>query len=295
MTLITGGTGFVGSNLVRELLRGSYRVRCLARRPEKAAYLEKEGVQLIRGDVTDISSVLKAITPEIEAVIHLVGILVETRAATFRAVHVDGTRNVLEACKGMGVQRYLHMSALGARADARSAYHLTKWEAEEMVRSSGLDFTIFRPSVIFGKEDRFTNIFASAMRISPFIAVPGRGTNRMQPVFVKDVAGAFAAAVKSRETCGKTLELGGPEMLTLDEVIDRVAQVLGKKRVKAHIPMPLMRVIALFAETFLSKPPVSRDALLMLEEENVTALNALTRVFGITPTGLIEGMRTYLH
>lgn len=294
MILVTGGTGFVGNAIVRELLESSFKVRVLARHPEKAKELAASGCQLYNGDVTSISSVLKAITPEIETVIHLVGILAESKGASFRAVHVDGTRNVVEACKGMGVGRLLHMSALGAREGAVSEYHRTKWEAEEIVRASGLDYTIFRPSVIFGALDHFTTVFAKMMRLSPVVMVPGSGQSRMQPVFVEDVAKAYALALKRKDTIGRTLELGGPEVLTFDEIIERIGEVAGRQRRKLHVPMPLMRANALLAEKLMSKPPFSRDALKMLEEDNTTNLNALVEVFGLKPKALAEGMREYL-
>lgn len=295
MILVTGGTGFVGNAIVKELLESSFKVRVLARNPERAGELAASGCQLHKGDVTRISSVLKAITPEIETVIHLVGILAESKGASFRAVHVDGTRNVVEACKGMGVSRLLHMSALGAREGAVSKYHRTKWEAEEIVRASGLDYTIFRPSVIFGPFDHFTNVFARMMRFSPVVMVPGSGQNRMQPVFVEDVAKAFALSLKRKDTIGRALELGGPEELTFDEIIERIGEATGRRRMKLHVPMPLMKANALLAEKLLSKPPFSRDALKMLEEDNTTNLNALVEVFGLKPKALAEGMREYLE
>lgn len=294
MILVTGGTGFVGSAVVKELLESSFKVRVLARNPERASELAASGCQLHKGDITSISSVLKAITPEIETVVHLVGILAESKGASFRSVHVDGTRNVVEACKGMGVPRLLHMSALGAREGAEAAYHRTKWEAEEIVRGSGLDYTIFRPSVIFGPSDHFTNVFARMMRLFPVVMVPGSGQSRMQPVFVEDVAKAFALALKRKDTIGRTLELGGPEALTFDEIIERIGEVAGRQRRKLHVPMPLMKANALLAEKLLSKPPFSRDALKMLEEDNTTSMNALVEVFGLRPKALVEGMREYL-
>lgn len=294
MILSTGGTGFVGRHLAIELASRSYKAVCLARDPQKAAPLAKKGVSFIKGDVTDPATLPPAFKG-VTTVIHLVGILVESKGSTYRRVHVEGTRNVVEACLKAGVRRYIHISALGARKDAASVYHRTKWEAEEIVRSSGLDYTIFRPSVMFGEGDKFTNTFASAMRLSPFVIVPGDGRNMIQPVFVKDVAKALAASVGMEEAKGKTYEIAGPKALFFDEIIDAIAVAIGKKRVKVHAPMGLMRVGAAIMEKTLSHPPLTRDALLMLEEDNVTDRNALPEVFGIRPTGLVEGMRTYLH
>lgn len=294
MILITGGTGFVGTNLISRLLKDSQRVRCLVRNPGKAERLKEKGVELIRGDVTNPSSVLEAITPEIDTVIHLVGILAEPKGQTFRSIHVEGTRSVVEACKAKGVKRYIHISALGTRKNARSEYHKTKWEAEELVRASGLEYTIFRPSVIFGREDNFTNMFARIIRLSPVIIIPGSGKNRMQPVHVVDVAEAMALSINRAEAKNKTFEVAGPEVFTFDEIMDKICEVLGKKRVKVCIPMPLMRIGAMLAESVLPTPPITRDQLLMLQEDNITSDNALVKVFGMKPKGFVEGMRTYL-
>lgn len=295
MILVTGGTGFVGRNLIRKLLEENRSIRCLVRDPRKAEDLKKAGCELVRGDVTDLPSVIDAVSPDVDTVIHLVGVLVESREVKFRDVHVEATRNIVAACRGKGVKRYLHISALGARGNAAAEYHRTKWEAEEVVRGSGLAYTIFRPSVIFGKEDKFTNVLARAIRLSPVIIVPGDGRNRMQPVFVNDVASALVKSIDMEEARHKVFELGGPMAYTFDAIIDEVARVLGRKRLKIHVPMYLMRLNAALLETVLPAPFITRDALLMLEEDNVTDNNALPTVFGITPTPLAEGMKTYLN
>lgn len=297
MILLTGATGFVGGNLVRELLAEGFRVRCLVRDPARASSLElkKLGCELVQGDVTDRTSVIEAIDESIEATIHLVGIIAETRRATFKAVHTEGTRNVVEACRKKGVKRYIHMSALGTRAGARSEYHRTKWEAEEITRGSGLAYTIFRPSIMFGPGDKFVNMLASVMKFSPVLMVPGGGQNLFQPVFVKDVARMMARSLKTEGAKDRVFEVGGPERVTFDGLIEAIASVLGKTVLKVHVPLGLMRVGAIVAETVLPSPPISRDQLLMLEEDNVTDENPIEEVFGIKPKGLEETLRTYLN
>lgn len=294
MILLTGGTGFVGRNLIRELSKGPRKIRCLVRDIEKAAWLKEAGCELARGDIRDPSSVLGAITPDVDLVIHLVGILFETKTSTFKAIHTEGTRSVVNACRLKGVRRYLHMSALGTRQGARSEYHRTKWEAEEIVRNSGLDYTIFRPSVIFGREDSFTNLFARIIRSSPVLMVPGSGKNRMQPVFIGDVVKAFVESISDKDTINKTFELAGPEVYAFDGIMDEIASALGKKRIKIHVPLPIMRIGAAVLEKALPKPPITRDQLLMLEEDNITMENALVKVFGVKPRGFREGIREYL-
>jgi len=295
MILLTGATGFVGGNLLKEMLKQGLQVRCLVRNPSKAEAMKQPGVELIKGDVTDKSSLLIALDDaKVTIAVHLVGILAETKNTTFKAIHTEGTRNMVEACKIKGVKRFVHISALGTRANARSKYHKTKWEAEEIIRNSGLEYTIFRPSVMFGKEDKFTNLFAGIIKISPFIMIPGNGQNMMQPVSVKNLVSAMTIAVKDPQHIHKVYEIAGPEKLTFDQIIDTICRVMGKTRLKIHIPMPLMRPGALIAECILRKPPITRDQLLMLEEDNVTDNNALESVFNIKPVGFEEGIRSYL-
>jgi NADH dehydrogenase len=295
MLLITGCTGFVGRNLV-SVLAASRKIRCLVRDPGKALGLVGTGCEIVTGDVTDSRSVLKALGPDVDVVIHLVGILAEAKGVTFKAIHTEGTRNVVEACLKKGVTRYLHISALGVRPGARSEYHRTKWEAERIIVGSGLEYTIFRPSVIFGGKDKFTNMFARVMRISPVVMLPGYGTNMFQPVFVEDHVRAMSSSIDMEETKSKVYEIAGARAYTFDEIVDKIALVLGRSRpLKIHIPMPVMKLGAALAEAMLSRPPITRDQLLMLQEDNVTSERALEDVFGIEPTGFEEGMRTYLH
>lgn len=272
-----------------------WAVRCLVRSPSKAEVLKStfSGVEVAYGDITNKDTISRALDG-VDSAVHLVGILTEVGKATFETIHTEGTRNMVEACKESGVKRFIHISALGTRPNARSQYHKTKWKAEEIIRASGLDHTIFRPSVIFGKEDRFTNLFASAIRLSPVVMIPGDGKNRMQPVFVKDLVKVMVMSIKDPGHINRTYEIGGPEKLTFDEIIDTICRILGRKRLKCHIPIFLMRPGATIGEFLLSRPPITRDQLLMLEEDNTTEEKALEFVFGITPTRFEEGMRGYL-
>ena len=294
---MTGASGFVGSNLAAALVKRGEKVRCLLRDPARMGHLRPAtGMEVVRADVTDKASLLSALEGgEGDTVIHLVGILLEQGSATFRALHVEATRHIVEACRERGIERYIHMSALGTRAGARSEYHRTKWEAEEIVRALGLRYTIFRPSVIFGRHDKFTNLFAGMMKRAPFIALPGRGGNMMQPLFIDDLVRAIVMAATEGGHDKKIYEVGGSEQFTFDEIIDTIARAKGKRRWKVHLPMRLMRPLAALAEALLTTPPITRDQLLMVEEDNVTEVNALTTVFGVRPTGFEEGMMRYLH
>jgi uncharacterized protein YbjT (DUF2867 family) len=293
MIVVTGATGFVGRNLVKELVREGVEVRCVVRRTSAVGFLEDLGVNLVYGDITDKESLLEAVKGA-EKCISLVGILFERSNANFQSIHVNGVANLVHACKEKGVKDFIHVSALGTRSDAQSVYHRTKWEAEELIRGSSLNYTIFRPSVIFGKEDNFTNLFAGFIKLLPVVNIPGSGNNLMQPVLVKDLVKALAMAVSDSRYRGAVYEIGGADKLTFNEIIDTLCKVLGKWRLKVHIPVVLLKPGALLMEAFFPHPLITRDQLLMLQEDNVTDKNALKDVFHIEPVPFEEGIRSYL-
>ncbi|HSQ78149.1 MAG TPA: NAD(P)H-binding protein, partial [Nitrospirota bacterium] len=166
MILIIGGTGFVGSNLVRRMRREGLRLRALVRNPDKAQALADLGVEAVPGDLSEKVSLEKAVVG-VERVIHLVGIIQEAPGVTFKSVHVEGTRSLVEAARKAGVRHFFYQSALGVRPGAKSEYHKTKWQAEELVRASGIPYTILRPSLIYGPGDQFTLRLAEIIRQSP--------------------------------------------------------------------------------------------------------------------------------
>src|SRR5574337_1864296 len=186
MILVTGGTGFVGSHLIRRLRKEGRSVRALVRNPEKARTLADLGAEVAPGDISDAVSLEKACAGA-ERVIHLVGIIQEAPGATFRGVHVEGTRNLLQAAKKAGVRHFFYQSALGTRAGAKSEYHRTKWQAEELVAASGIPFTILRPSLIYGPGDQFTLRLADIIKLSPVLPVIGSGASKIQPIYIDDV------------------------------------------------------------------------------------------------------------
>jgi len=283
--LVTGATGFLGAEIVRRASRRGWRVRGLARHPEDAEALGRlPHVELFRADVGDRQELAEAMA-DVEAVIHLVGIIVPTRRQSFEEVHVEGTGNVLEACMNAGVRRYVHMSALGAEQGRdRSVYWDTKWRAEQAVRASGLAATIFRPSTIFGPDDAFFNRLARVARWSPVVPLPAGGRQQFQPVWVGDVAEVFLQAARMDATRRPLYEVAGPEVLTLRQIVRVLAGILGRRRVVAPLPMGLLRLGAAVAERVLASPPITRDQLAMLDVPNVAdpeAVRALTRDFEI--------------
>lgn len=293
MILVTGATGFVGGHLVRRLRTEGLAVRALVRTPAKAQALRDLGVEAVPGDINDLPSLGSASTG-CETVIHLVGIIQEGRGFTFRSVHVEGTRNVLDAAKKAGVNHFIHQSALGTRDGAKSEYHRTKYEAEKLVRASGIPFTILRPSLIYGPGDQFTLRLADAIRLSPVLPVIGSGRSKVQPIFIEDVASCIVKIVAGNEHRNKTYEIAGPEQLTYEEVTKAIAAALGISRPNVHLPMFFMRTMAKVAETVLPRPPVTTDQLLMLQEDNITAHNDFSDIAGGVPVRFKDGLARFL-
>jgi uncharacterized protein YbjT (DUF2867 family) len=299
--LVTGATGFVGRQVVRQLAAAGHTSRLLARDPASAAARElaaSPATELWKGDVQDPASLAGA-AGGCDAVIHLVGIISEVGKQTFENVHLLATQNALAAARAGGARRFLHMSALGTRPDARSRYHQTKWAAEEAVRASGLAWSIFRPALIFGSQDHFVNLFARMSRYFPALPVMGPGRHLQQPVAVADVAACFVRALGRPESVGQTYDVCGPDRLTMVEVLREILAATGRRRWVVRVPMPLARAQAavlewIFPAGFGVAAPLNRDQLLMLEEDNVGDATSAFRLFEIQPTRFGAGIRTYL-
>lgn len=288
---VTGATGFVGRAVVQALRAEGYTVRCLVRRGSERDLRGLGGLERVEGDVR-MRRGLDANIAGCDAAVHLVGIIREhtAQASTFERVHVQGTLNVVEAAAAAGVRRFLHMSALGTRAGARSRYHESKWRGEEAVRASGLGWTIFRPSVIYGPGDGFVSMLAQMIRRLPVIPVIGSGRQRLQPVPVEQVAEAFARALGRPATEKHTYEIGGADAVTLLELLDIIGAALGRRRLrKIHIPTELMRPLAQLLHS-LPGFPVTPDQLLMLEENNACDPQPFLTAFGLAPAPLIAGI-----
>ncbi len=284
---LTGGTGFVGKVLTKKLVEAGHQVTLLVRNTGTVP-------NFFQGDVLDFTS-LKTGLKNHDAVIHLVGIIREfpRKKITFQRLHVEATENIVNAAKLHGIKRYLHMSAQGTGPDAQSRYHQTKFQAEEIVRNSSLDYTIFRPSVIFGKEDEFVNLFAGMIRTFPLVPAVGGGKSRLQPISVEDVAKGFIHALSLPETIGQTYELGGPQSYNLSQILDIIAKALNRKILKIPVPVWWMRFLATLFDQF---PwfPLTREQLIMLGKDNVCDPALFIKTFSIQLTRFEEGIREYL-
>jgi len=298
--LVTGGTGFVGTHLVNALLRRGHSVAVLARHPDRARNRYNRPVDKMRGDVLHPASLAPAIAGR-DAVIHLVGIIHEKGEQTFDRMHRIAVENVVTAARDAGVRRLLHMSAMGTSADSPSEYSRSKAAGELAVRESPLDWTIFRPSIIFGPGDGFVSLLAPIVEKNPlFIPVIGRGETRFQPVSVYDVARVFGDALEKSETIGKAFEVGGPDILTLNEIYREIATVLGKRRKPlVHLPVWWGSLLARFFELlarrgWISSPPLTRDQLKSLERDNVADVSETVAVFDGEWREFRSGLREYL-
>ncbi len=290
---VTGATGFVGRAVLRQLLAAGHQARCLVRKGSEDKLPATAGIEVRHGDATEAAS-LQGMIEGCDAVIHLVGIIREfpAKGVTFERLHVEATRNLIEATKAQGVKRYLHMSANGASPQGSTPYHRTKWQAEEAVRGSGLDWTIFRPSLIFGRDGEFVTTLAELIRKLPAVPVFGDGQYRLAPVAVEDVAKSFAAALGLPQTVGQIYHCCGPETYSYDEILDHTGRALGKEKViKLHQPLALIKPMVSMLEG-ISKFPITSTQLTMLLEGNVCDAGDWRRAFGTNPTSYAEGIKS---
>ena len=290
--LVTGGTGFVGPKIVHALRAEERPVRALVRDPAGtgARTLAAWGCELVRGDMTDAES-LNGAVQGCDTVVHLVA-LAPGSQRSFERIMERGTRDLIAAAREAGVTRFVLMSALGTHERSKdiSRYYRAKWEMERAVESSEFEHTIFRPSFIFGRDGGILEGLVKLMRFSPFIPVVG--SRRLQPIWVDDVAAYFASALSTSASVGRTFALAGPNVVTWDELYDRITRIMGKRRARIHMPMRLVRAGAAVAEKVPADLPVSREALDMLEyEDNAADIGPAVETFGIEPITLDEQIR----
>ena len=289
--LVTGATGFVGHAVVHALRARGHDVRALVRDFDRTRRLESWDVELVTGDVTDAASLAGAVR-DCSHVVHLVAIIRGSQAA-FDRVMVGGTRNLLDAAREAGVQRFLLMSALGTSEATKNLvpYYGARWHMERDVSASGLEHVILRPSFIFGKDGGVLPLFIRQVKLSPVVPVIGPGTSRLQPIWLDDVAEQFAVALDLPEAANRTFELGGPELVTWNELYARIARVLGKRRLVVHVPFGLARAGALVMER-IPRSPLTSDQVLMLEAgDNVVTTNDAAETFRLPLVPLDEQIR----
>jgi uncharacterized protein YbjT (DUF2867 family) len=263
--LVTGGTGFVGTAIVHELRARELDVRALVRNPRNAERVKAWDVEPAFGDVTDATSVLAA-ARGCTHVIHLAAII-RGRASEFERVMIGGTQNVIAAARTAGAERFVHMSALplGEHNRTLTPYFAAKWQMEHDVKASGIEHVVFRPSFVFGRSGGALPTFIRQVRLSPAVTVIGSGRQRLQPVWIDDVAAHFATALELPLAANRTFELGGPDVVTWDDLYKRIAKTLRKRRTLVHVPAGVARSGARLIE-WIPGSPLTADQVTMLEK-----------------------------
>lgn len=287
-TLVTvfGGSGFLGRNVVRALCKRDYRVRVAVRRPELAGHLQPLGkvgqIHAVQANLRYPASV-EAAMRDSHVAINLVGILTESGAQTFDAVQGTGAGAVAKAAAAVGA-RMVHVSAIGADENSESRYARAKAAGEKAVLAAVPSTTVLRPSVVFGPEDQFTNRFAALARISPALPLIGGGATKMQPVYVGDIATAVADAVDGKTKAGATYELGGPEVLTMREIMEIILATTERNRMLIPLPFGLAKFKAMFLQFAPGALKLTPDQVTLLRSDNVVSDAA--KAAGLTLEGL---------
>ena len=310
LVTIFGGSGFLGRYAARELVKKGWRVRVACRRVNLAGDVRLAGapgwVDIAQANIRDRASIERALEGA-DAVVNLVGLMIEKGKQTFESTQAEGAALLAEVVAGKGITRFVQVSAIGADPESKSDYAKTKGEAEKAVREAVPMATILRPSAVFGPEDNFFNKFADMVRSVWLMPAIGGGKTKMQPVYAGDVAEAIAEAVDNPETAGKTYELGGPRVYTMNELYDYIMKTIDRPRFKIGLPFFIAKPLGLLAGAvwryippfswgFLGEPPVTGDQIELLKTDNVVAEGALTlKDLGVTQLESVEAITpTYL-
>ena len=290
---VLGGAGFVGSSIVAKLDAAGYQVKVLTRRREAGKHLILlPNVQVVECDVMNNNALKNALTG-CDAVINLIGILHENRRNTFEANHHQLPRRIVQLCENLDIHRFIHMSALQASTHAPSQYLISKAKGEEAINdfNKKLDITIFRPSVIFGRHDQFLNLFATLVKYLPVMAL-AKPDAKFQPIWVEDVASCFVNALENTTTYDKTYELGGPNIYTLRDLVQKVMDILGKQRPIIGLNDSLSMAQA-FALELLPIKLMTRDNVKSMASDNVTH-QVIAPELGVIPTSVDAVLPEYL-
>jgi len=301
LVTVFGGSGFLGSQVVRALLRDGYRVRIAVRNPNLAFESQTQGrvgqLQRVACDVRNPAQVAAALE-HATAAVNLVGVLHESPWQSFKDLHATAPETIASACVKRGIDRLVHISAIGADPDARSRYARTKADGEARARKALKSTTVIRPSVVFGRDDDLLNRFGALAAMSPALPMPGGGGTRFQPVYVGDVAEAVTRGLSDPSLAGKTFDLGGPEILTLRQILELVNTETRRDRALVPMPWSAAGALGLMMEPLSwvgLAPPLTRDQVTLMRTDNVVSPSAAGLAdLGITATGIEAIAPTYL-
>jgi len=297
MILVAGGSGFIGSAVVKRLLQDGSDVAVMTAHPTRSRpRIKGLGARMVEGDVQDAASLGRA-AEGARAVIQCLTfptfpVEKPSKGYTFDEYDHRGTERLVKAAAAAGAQRFVFCSGSGAAPDADKVWHRAKWAGEEAIRATGIGHAIIRPSWVYGPEDRALNRFLFFARFLPFVPVIGDGRQRVQPVFVEDVAEAMARAARPEGPDG-TFEIGGPEVLSMNEVIRTALDVMGRRRALVHFPAWMPKLAGFFLQA-LPKPPLSPDAVDFATGDALADTASLRQAFDLEPRPLRRGLAAYL-
>ncbi len=302
---IAGGTGFVGRHLIDAFIKNQYAARCLIRTEERAMICKKADFEVEVGDITNKES-LRGKLEGCDIVVHLVGIIEEKGGMTFQKVHVEGTKNLIDEAKKADIKHIFYQSALGASLNSWAKYYKTKAEAERIVIESGIPYTIFRPSLIVGKGDGFTERLKQLITLGPFIPVPGSGNAKFQPIYVEDWVRCFIKVFSDKtrpsDLESRIYEFGGPEHLTYNEIIIQIMEAMNINKPLIHLPVGAIKISLPFSfitegiGSLLGKkiPSATKEQIMLLQFDNICDKDSVKNIFGFTPMPFNEAVKLFI-
>lgn len=297
---VDGATGYLGSHLVHELRKQQISVRAIVHNKANEAdcrFLESCGASIYKTDIDSHSSILLDALDGAACVVHLIGSIAPKKGQNLADLHAGQTRELIEACKKYGT-KVLMVTALGSAAEAESIYHKTKWQAEEVLRSSGLPHVILRPSLIVGRQvgRRDSKLIARYLKLideKARVPLVGGGENRVQPVFIGDLSKAIVNAITDQSLLNSTMEVGGSEVISMKDLVQHLMEVTGKHKPLQAIPYALASLAASILQLVQTVPLLSVDQVKLSTRDNVCSNNAIENKLHVTPTPLAEALATY--